>query len=369
MKIIILRFPEVDPLFSEVVCFMAERLGYDIVGFVSFDVNEKLKTFNGYLIYEMMQVYDLSWDVAIYACEEDFFETIRPRLIKLQIGTDDQFKNINWLLQQTMIKKYEDFDEPTIQATLEYWKTHKISVYNQLIDKNNIELDKVFFDEACGLPYINFKTVGGNFRRMYFPNDYDFLTVDGQKAVANLLCEQRPTSPHLYIKDEHKVNAGDIIIDAGTCEGNFALRYVDICSKLYLFEPNKKWQEPLRQTFKDYRDKVKIIPRFVSDKTGGENITIDDVLLDMKCENIFLKMDVEGAEPKALRGAEKILTNNKVKASVCTYHNFDDLVKVKSILQKFGYKTSTSAGYMVFLYDPNIFVTADFRKGIVYAEK
>ena len=101
---------------------------------------------------------------------------------------------------------------------------------------------------------------------------------------------------------------------------------------------------------------------------GGGRITIDDALPDLHGKNIFLKMDVEGAEPRALRGAKKILTNNKVKASVCTYHNADDLIKVKSIFQDYGFKTSTSAGYMIFLWDPNIWNTADFRKGIVYAE-
>ena len=88
----------------------------------------------------------------------------------------------------------------------------------------------------------------------------------------------------------------------------------------------------------------------------------------MKGKNIFLKIDIEGYEPKALRGAKKILTNNKVRASVCTYHSADDLIRVKGIFQNCGYKTSTSAGYMVFIYDSNIFQTADFRKGIVYAE-
>ncbi len=176
------------------------------------------------------------------------------------------------------------------------------------------------------------------------------------------------TSPHLYVTDKHHVNAGDILIDAGVCEGNFALKYVDICSKMYLFEPDEVWQEPLRQTFKDYRDKVEIIPRSISDVTDDKNITIDDALPELRGENIFLKMDVEGAEPRALRGAKKILTNNKVRASVCTYHNADDLIKVKSILQSCGFKTSTSAGYMVFFYNLNTFNTADFRKGIVYAE-
>ena len=137
---------------------------------------------------------------------------------------------------------------------------------------------------------------------------------------------------------------------------------------MYLFEPDPRWLEPLNRTFKDYRDKVELIPRFVSNVTDDKNITIDDALPDLRGKNIFLKMDIEGAEPLALRGAKRILTNNKVKASICSYHNADDLIKIKSIMQSYGYKTSTSAGWMIFIWDPKIYDTADFRKGIVYAE-
>ena len=79
-------------------------------------------------------------------------------------------------------------------------------------------------------------------------------------------------------------------------------------------------------------------------------------------------MDIEGAEPAALRGAKKILSTNKVKASVCSYHNAEDIIKIKSIFLNHGYRTATSDGYMVFIYDSKIWETVDFRKGIVYAE-
>ncbi|MBR2520529.1 MAG: FkbM family methyltransferase [Selenomonadaceae bacterium] len=211
-----------------------------------------------------------------------------------------------------------------------------------------------------------------NGRRRYsqnvFPCDFVGNESTGEKFIANILREQEPSSPHLYIKGEHKVNAGDIIIDAGVQEGNFALKYVDICSKIYLFECEPDWIEILKQTFRDYHDKVEIIPKFLSDVTDDKNITIDDALPDLRGQKIFLKMDIEGAEPKALRGAKRILTNNRVKASVCAYHNADDCIRIKGIFRKYGYEVSTSDGWMVFVWDPNIFDTADFRKGIVYAE-
>ena len=97
-------------------------------------------------------------------------------------------------------------------------------------------------------------------------------------------------------------------------------------------------------------------------------MTLDDVVNVPAGSKVFLKMDIEGAEPAALRGAKRILTANKVKASVCSYHNADDIIKIKGILQNFGYKIAVSEGYMIFVWDPKIWETADFRKAIVYAE-
>ncbi len=366
MRIIIIKLPYIHEVFCEKLCGLAERLGYEIAGVVSMDLEEKLSSIKNYPVYPLNEILNLQWEAAVFACDDGVFEEIIPRMIELGIGTREQFKKFSWLLQQLMIKKYEDFDDPAIQETLEYWKTNELSVFNQHVPENKNTGNRVFFDED--LPYIYFKMDDGEWRKMYYPREYNFFVYRGEKFVPDLMTEQLPTSPHLYIKGEHKICAGDVVIDAGVCEGNFALRYVDLCSKMYLFEPEKCWLEPLRRTFKDYRDKVEIIPKFLAHVTQDDYVKIDDALPDLRGKNIFLKMDIEGAEPFALRGAKRILTNNKVKASICSYHNADDAIKIKSIMQSYGYKTSTSDGWMVFIYDPKIFDTADFRKGIVYAE-
>lgn len=367
MRLVILKFPYTEPKFCERLCEMAQCLGYDIAAVISLEKNFSTSSINGHEVLPLIRIYDFSWDAAILACDTKIFNDTVARMVELKIGTSDQFKSTLWILKPFMIAKYEDCADPAIRATIDYWQTHELSVFNQYFDEARGTLDKIFFDETCNLPYIYFKTVGSEYPRMYFPQSTEFTVYNDEKFFANLMQEQLPNSPHLYTKGDHQVKAGDVLIDAGVAEGNFALRYVDICSKIFLFEPNPRWLEPLNQTFKNFRDKVEIIPRYVSNVTVGDFITIDDALPDLRGENIFLKMDVEGAEPFALRGAEKILTNNRVRASVCTYHNADDLVKVKSILRRYGFKTSTSDGYMVFYHDPNILYTADFRKGVVYA--
>ena len=66
---------------------------------------------------------------------------------------------------------------------------------------------------------------------------------------------------------------------------------------------------------------------------------MDDVINVPKNSNIFLKIDIEGAEPAALHGAKRVLSTNKVRASVCSYHNVNDALKIKSIFQSYDYKT------------------------------
>ena len=368
MKVVIVKIPYVNLKGLEKICELAEKLEYDIAAILSFDLKETSETIRDYPVISLFELQNFSWDVMILACGADIAETIICKMVETGIGSKDQFKNIYWLLKQFMIQKYEEVNDPDIQATLEYWKKYPLDVYNQHIDFSKRTGHRVFFDDPCGLPYIVFQTVGGEYRKMFFPQDYGFNEFNGEKVVENLLKEQEPASPHLYIKGEHKINAGDIIIDAGVCEGNFALKYVDICSKMYLFECEPRWIEVLKQTFRDYRDKVEIIPKFLSDVTDDKNITIDAALPDFRGQNIFVKMDIEGAEPKALRGAKRILTNNRVKASVCAYHNVDDCIRIKGIFRKYGYEVSTSDGWMIFAVGLKIFDTADFRKGIVYAE-
>ena len=348
---------------------MIEKLEYNLIGFLSDDPDKYFQTSQGYMIFPINYIHVLKFDFVLIDCYPEHLELIVANSPVLNIPKE-KIKSVYWLIQQFMIKKYEDFQDPVIQETLNYWKNHDISLFNQHMENYIPTLDQVFIDESNNLPYIMFKTVEGKKRRMYFTPDYPGILDDGKgnKFIAGILREQIPTSPHLYITGNHKINYGDVLIDAGVCEGNFALHYVDVCSKVYLFEPDPDWFTPLYFSFRDCWDKVIFIPKAVSDVTQGGNITLDDSVNVPRGSHIFLKMDIEGAEPAALHGAKRILTNNKVKASVCSYHNSEDAVKIKSVFKKYNYKTWASNGYMVFVWDPNIWTTADFRKGIIYAE-
>lgn len=63
-----------------------------------------------------------------------------------------------------------------------------------------------------------------------------------------------------------------------------------------------------------------------------ETISLDDYLKDEKEPVTFIKMDIEGAELNALKGAEKTIRELKPKLAICIYHKPEDIWEIPSLL-------------------------------------
>jgi len=115
-------------------------------------------------------------------------------------------------------------------------------------------------------------------------------------------------------------------------------------------------------------DNVEIIGKGVSSETNDDFVRIDDVVDISPKNNYFLKMDIEGYEISALKGADALFKTGRVKSSICTYHKYDDDTRIRIFLEKYGYKTEFSKGYMTFTYAPEFWHTKDFRHAVIYGD-
>lgn len=367
MRILIYRFGVNDPVHYAAILQVIDELDYELIGFV--DNDTRGGEFVGRKIYGLSEIGAIDYDkLLIFYTIADEFEV--PVNFARSVGVPaEKVSNIFWLLRQKMRIKYEDTQDDAIRETLRYWEHHELSVFNQHEAGREPTFSEVFFDSASDLPFIVFPTVDGAKRRMYYPKTHQFKKIDGRLFVKDVLGEQAPGSPHLYTRPGHDVREGDIVIDAGVCEGNFALRYVNTASAIYLFEANPEWEKPLYYTFRDDFPRVSFHRQFVSGTNGAGSVTLDAVLPEMFGRRVFLKMDIEGAEPYALKGARGLLQKNDVTCSVCSYHRANDEVRIKSVLRHLGYRAEPSTGYMVFAYSPDIWAAADFRRGVIYGWK
>jgi FkbM family methyltransferase len=86
----------------------------------------------------------------------------------------------------------------------------------------------------------------------------------------------------------------------------------------------------------DERDITYSIENFQSAIGTGEGkghvVPLDDVLAKEKIT--YIKMDIEGAEPQALRGVRKIIQSQKPRLAVCIYHDLRHLWEIPIYLKE-----------------------------------
>lgn len=154
----------------------------------------------------------------------------------------------------------------------------------------------------------------------------------------------------------------ETFVDCGALDGCTSFEFARWCCgnyrKIFAFEPDINNYNICRSNLSKLSDVVlynlgvwdsEQILRFNSSSTGfssvvqenntdfekGNIIEIKTCALDdvLKGEEItFIKMDIEGAELKALQGASSIISKQKPKLAVCVYHKPEDIWDIPGLL-------------------------------------
>jgi len=162
-----------------------------------------------------------------------------------------------------------------------------------------------------------------------------------------------------YAYKNVKPSSGDVIIDAGACFGDTALWFSKYIGngRVYAFEPMEDNFKILKENIKVNSLEKVIIPvqkgvgetesklkisgyaGSASVAFGGTNgktidiTSIDKFVSDNKIEHVdFIKMDIEGAELSALKGAAETIKKFKPKLAICVYHKGKDILEIPEYL-------------------------------------
>jgi FkbM family methyltransferase len=164
-----------------------------------------------------------------------------------------------------------------------------------------------------------------------------------------------------------KADRDDVVLDCGACWGETTLYFaheVGRNGKVYAFEFTRENLSVLRANLDlnpHLRSAVEIIEHAVWDASGvdisyvdngpGSSVTTDAIAAAPKCSTLaiddfvetrrldrvdFIKMDIEGAEVPALKGALKTLQRFTPKLAISAYHKPDDLRTIPTLVNELG---------------------------------
>lgn len=147
----------------------------------------------------------------------------------------------------------------------------------------------------------------------------------------------------------------EIYIDAGAYNGDSILDFVKwtggAYERIYAFEANPEMADTVRKTIaREKLENVIITPKAVwskeklmafvkndaaskiekSGKIKIQTVDIDSVVGDDKVT--FIKMDVEGSELQALKGAIKTIRSNRPRLAISIYHTPEDIIELPAYL-------------------------------------
>jgi len=204
-----------------------------------------------------------------------------------------------------------------------------------------------------------------------YKNGHYIISFNG--VTLKLLTKHAEDVFNLGYLDKYKINEGDVIVDAGAFVGAFAIYAAKIVGergKVIAFEPDKDnytmllrniylnrlnniipinkglWSESTTLKFRSSNGENSSL--FFTDNQSCNLTEVDVVSLDdeLRALNIgkldFIKMDIEGAEIEAIRGAKEILGKNEVNLAIASYHIIDGEpthIKLRKLLLNMDYYT------------------------------
>lgn len=275
------------------------------------------------------------------ACLEELLENKRINLVVAHRGFDEnklsEYKdNIGFILDVDCFSGNYDADPEMM--TYEFVKDNEkelTEIYKSLADDKSRETLLAYINQKISMDYKYLKSVKADIQ--YF-------------------------DPEIV-----KLTENEALVDAGAFIGDTALSFIHQLEKsginawdaIYSFEPDprnyKKLSELNIDNFQTYMLATSDHRESVSFSTVGKGsssgITVNDEnsiqiqsdviddVLDGK--NVtFIKMDVEGYELASLKGARRIIENQRPKLAICIYHKRNDLWEIQKYIESIvdGYK-------------------------------
>lgn len=177
---------------------------------------------------------------------------------------------------------------------------------------------------------------------------------------------EMPDHPHQYLWGPTKLQAGDVVLDIGSCEGGFSARAKQLGAEPIAIEPTPKMLPIIRRLFEvrnlaspriidlalgskpgtltlheepDNPGYARLTPAAETGAATVQVISLDEMIHRFNIPRVdFIKCDAEGADLDIIHSGEALLKRDRPKLAICTYHEHDHFSRLSSFLKPLGYR-------------------------------
>ena len=175
-----------------------------------------------------------------------------------------------------------------------------------------------------------------------------------RKMGRSKVLKEITVEPQYFQKDIFAPVENEVFVDGGGYTGDtvrsymekFTIRGGENYKRVYVWEPDATNIERLNQNLKNYRD-ITVLPYGMwnekgvlgfdqdgsgwarIDQTASNKIQVDTI--DNQCAEervTFIKMDIEGSERNALKGAVNTIRRDKPRLAICIYHSPEEIYEI-----------------------------------------
>lgn len=259
--------------------------------------------------------------------------------------------------------KYGDF---VIVVTFAVHDDPTMNFISELSDKFELYAPTVSVVDGSPFTIEFFKENEENFRKAYEmlsdeKSKSDYLDILRFKLSGDVKYLIRTHSEKMQLYDDIlPLSDDEIIIDLGAYDGDTIREFLTVTAgkyeKIIALEPDEKNFRKLERKTEDLANLIRLnIGAWDKEETlyfakkSGRNSRLEDGGIPVQFNSVdnitdskvtFIKMDIEGAELKALEGARNTIQKYRPKLYVCTYHRNEDMFTLPFKIRELydGYK-------------------------------
>lgn len=176
-----------------------------------------------------------------------------------------------------------------------------------------------------------------DYSRTIYDKRIDFLTKGDISLISDYFTTTLEYFSSCYYNEEH-ITEHEVFVDCGAYTGDTIATFIDAThgkyGKIYAYEPDQRYFDIAGKYIKDNNLNVCLVQKGVGECQGEGDILVTSLDQDIDDVVTWIKMDIEGYELSALKGARHLIQKYHPKLTICLYHKVQDIYEIPLYLHE-----------------------------------